>query len=70
MNPITFQNKPFNDLTLPELLYKESLRSSARFKSEEDVVILSRIAELYRASNNLDKESEYLNKVATLQANL
>jgi hypothetical protein len=63
-------HKSFNDLSLPELLYKESLRSTAVFKGSEDITILNRIAELYRASNNLDKESEYLNKVVALENNL
>ena len=62
--------KGFNDLSLPELLYKEKLRSTAVNKGSEDITIFKRIAELYRASNNLDKESEYLNKVVALENNL
>jgi hypothetical protein len=62
--------KDFKDLTLEELLQKEVLGEKIRTKGLAHITIYKRIAELYKESNNLQKESEYLEKAVAVENNL
>jgi len=61
--------KDFKDLTLEELLAKE-ISGEKLIKGHAHIAIFKRIAELYKQSNNLQKESEYLTKASEIEETL
>lgn len=58
-----------NSLTLEQLLHKEASADLSRPKKNL-VFIYKRIAEFYKEANELQRESEYLEKAVALENNL